>query len=173
MSLFANHFEIFDLPPSFEIETETLTQRYRDLQRTVHPDNYANAPDRERRLAMQRATQVNEAFQTLKEPLSRGRYLLQLHGLDPNAENATPMGNEFLLEQMELHEELADLKRQRQPEALSHFLSQLERRMQKLTGTLSQQFAQHDYPVARDTVRQFQFFNRLQEEALLLEEELN
>jgi molecular chaperone HscB len=121
---------------------------------------------------MQRATQVNEAFQTLKEPLSRGRYLLQLHGFDPNADNATAMANDFLLEQMELHEELADLKRQRQSEALSHFLRQLEQRMQKLTGTLSQQFAQHDYLAARDTVRQFQFFKRLQEEALILEEEL-
>jgi len=66
-----NYFEVFDLPVSFDIDTDTIAERYRDLQRVVHPDKYVNAPDRERRLAMEKATQVNEAFQTLKNPLSR------------------------------------------------------------------------------------------------------
>ena len=107
MSVLKNHFELFDLPVSFDIDTNTLAERYRELQRTVHPDKFASAPNRERRLAMQKATQINEAFQILKKPLTRAAYLLQLHGIDTNQQNTT-MDSEFLMTQMELREELAE-----------------------------------------------------------------
>jgi len=169
----ANHFEVFDLPISFDIDSDTLTQRYRELQRTVHPDKYANAPDRERRLAMQKATQVNEAFQTLKNPLSRGLYLLQLQGIEANDPQNTAMDGEFLMAQMELREELAEIKQKSQPlEALNSFLSRIEIQQQNLTKKLSQQFSEQHYQTASDTVRQFQFFIKLHEDALKLEEEL-
>ncbi|EDN65648.1 co-chaperone Hsc20 [Beggiatoa sp. PS] len=169
----ANHFEVFDLPISFDINSDTLTQRYRELQRTVHPDKYANAPDRERRLAMQKATQVNEAFQTLKNSLSRGLYLLQLQGIEANDPQNTAMDGEFLMAQMELREELAEIKQKSQPlEALNSFLSRIEIQQQNLTKKLSQQFSEQHYQTASDTVRQFQFFTKLHEDALKLEEEL-
>ncbi len=174
MSLTANHFEVFNLPITFDIDNHLLAQRYRELQRTVHPDNYANAPERERRLALQKAAQVNEAFQTLKSPLTRGRYLLQLQGIDTNEVGDIAMDGEFLMTQMELREELAKIKQQPQPvDALNRFLNQIEQQTQYLTDTLKQQFKQHNWQAARDSVRQFQFFQRLQEEALRLEEELS
>jgi molecular chaperone HscB len=170
--MFTNHFEIFDLPVSFVIDTDSLAQRYLDLQRTVHPDKYANAPAQERRLAMQKATQINEAFQTLKNPLARGLYLLQLQGIDTN-DNSTAMDNEFLLEQMDLREQLAEIKQQTQPiNPLNDFLERVTQEQQNLTATLTQQFAQKNYQLAFDSVRKFQFFIRLHEEALRLEEEL-
>ncbi|HDN27931.1 MAG TPA: hypothetical protein ENG03_12725, partial [Thioploca sp.] len=52
------------------------------------------------------------------------------------------------------------------------FLSHLKQEQQRLIDTLSQQFAQQNYQSARETVRRFQFFVRLDEEALRLEEEL-
>ena len=173
MSLNANHFEVFNLPIAFDIDSPLLAQRYRELQRTIHPDNYAQASERERRLALQKSTQVNEAFQTLNNPLARGRYLLQLQGIDTNETSDMAMEPEFLMMQMELREELATIKRQPQPvEALNHFLKRLEQQMQHLTKTLSQQFTQQNWPAARDSVRQWQFFQRLHEEALRIEEEL-
>lgn len=173
MSLKANHFEVFDLPITFEIDDQILAQRYRELQRTVHPDNYAQASERERRLAMQKSAQVNEAFQTLKNPLARGRYLLQLQGIDTNAASDTVIDSEFLMMQMELREELATIKRQPQPlEALNRWLQQLEQQIQQLTITLSQQFTRQNWLAAHNSVRQWQFFQRLHEEALRLEEEL-
>jgi molecular chaperone HscB len=172
MSLFANHFEVFDLPISFDIDTDALAQRYRELQRTVHPDKYAQAPDRERRLAMQKATQINEAFQTLKTPLNRGLYLLQLHGMDTH-DNQVAMDGEFLMSQMTLREELGEIKQQKYPlEALNQFLSRVEQAHKELIETLSRHFAHADYQAAFDSVRQLQFFTRLYEEALRLEEDI-
>ncbi|MCK5525110.1 MAG: Fe-S protein assembly co-chaperone HscB [Thiomargarita sp.] len=165
-----NHFEVFNLPVSFEIDTDNLAQRYRDLQRVVHPDKYVNAPDRERRLAMQKAVQVNEAFQILKNPLNRGLYILQLQGIDTNDNSA--MDSEFLIEQMDLREELADLREKTQPfNALSNFINRLEKNKTFLIDILSQQFAQKEYQLALESTKKFQFFKRLHEEALSLEED--
>jgi len=172
MSLRANHFELFDLPITYDLDLADLTQRYRELQRVVHPDNFANASERDRRLSMQQSTQLNEAFQTLKDPLWRGRYLLQLQGLDPNTVTATAMNQQFLLEQMELREELAALTQLASPlTKLNQFITHLTQKMHTLTQTLSQQLAQNNYPAAGDTIQQFQFFKRLHQEALALEEE--
>ena len=55
MELKQNHFELFKLPVAFEVDTQQLAERYRELQRTLHPDRYANASDRERRLSIQHA----------------------------------------------------------------------------------------------------------------------
>ena len=64
------------------MDTAALDAAYRQIQSQVHPDRFAQASDTEKRLALQWATHANEAYQTLKHPISRGRYLLQLAGVD-------------------------------------------------------------------------------------------
>ncbi|MFY8063434.1 MAG: Fe-S protein assembly co-chaperone HscB, partial [Usitatibacteraceae bacterium] len=59
-----SHFALFRLPVAFDLEVAALEQTYRDLQREVHPDRFANAPDAEKRIAAQWAMQVNEAYRT-------------------------------------------------------------------------------------------------------------
>lgn len=62
----------------------------------MHPDRFAHATEAERRLSMQWAMQhANEAYQTLKKPLERAKYLLHLAGHDIQAENNTAMPADF------------------------------------------------------------------------------
>ena len=61
-----NHFELFGLPARYRFDASTLDQAYRALQSQVHPDKHAHAAESDRRLAMQWATRINEAYQTLK-----------------------------------------------------------------------------------------------------------
>ena len=75
-NLTSNFFELFNLPIGFEIDTQDLAERYRSLQAAVHPDKFASSSDLERRIAIQQSARINEAFQTLKNPLQRARYLL-------------------------------------------------------------------------------------------------
>jgi molecular chaperone HscB len=174
MSLTANHFELFSLPISFILDTDVLAQRYRELQRSVHPDNYAHAPEREQRLALQAAAQINEAFQTLKNPLLRARYLLILQGIHLEDAQHTLKDTLFLMEQMELRETLADIRHQ--AHALSHlerFLFQLDQRYAELLQTLANACQQCQWDSVVQIVQKLQFFKRLQEEALDLEETLN
>ena len=164
----SHHFDLFGLDVSFDIDNKALSDRYRELQRTVHPDKYANASEKERLLAMQKTTHINEAYQTLKNPHDRARYLLYLQGIEIN-DKAMIMDSDFLMKQMALHEELADIKH---IDSLNAFLSRIEKQITHLIDTLSQQFSQKNYQQASETVRQFQFFTRLHETALSLEEEL-
>lgn len=106
----ADHFALFGLARAQGIDLAALDLRFRELQAQVHPDKHAHATDTEQRLSMQWATRVNEAYQTLKNPLARARYLLQLLGQDAQVESNTAMPMEFLVAQMELREAVAEAK---------------------------------------------------------------
>lgn len=170
MPLTSNYFELFNLPVSFEIDTQYLAQHYRDLQRAVHPDKFADAPERERLLALQQAAHINAAYQTLKQPLSRAQYLLQLFDNKDNYEYESQVDSEFLMEQIELRETLSEIG---QLEVLTKFLTEIEHKIQRLITTLTLHFQQANYTIARDTVKKLQFLDKLHREIILLEEQLS
>src|SRR5258708_29499977 len=101
VNLKQNHFQLFGLPTRFVIDAAALEARYRELQREVHPDRFAAAPESERRASMQLATRVNEAYQTLKSPLRRAGYILPFRGGGPPVETNTPTPSGFLLVHVE------------------------------------------------------------------------
>ena len=105
-----NHFELFGLPVAYALDLERLDRDYREVQGRVHPDRFAAAADSEKRLSKQWATQANEAYRTLREPLLRARYLLALKGYDTAEEDNTAMPADFLMEQMEWREQAADAR---------------------------------------------------------------
>ena len=106
----ADHFALFGLPREQALDLGSLEESYRAVQSKVHPDKHAHAGDADRRLAMQWATRINEAFQTLKSPGPRARYLLGLLGHDPQIESNTSMPVEFLMSQMELREAVEEAR---------------------------------------------------------------
>jgi molecular chaperone HscB len=161
-ALTSNHFELFGLVPAFALDVARLEAAYRDIQSQVHPDRYAQAGDAERRASMQMTTQVNEAYRTLKSPVQRAKYLLELHGVDVAFETNTAMPAEFLAQQMELREALEEA---RDAEALGL----LERRILGEKEALEAQLAlridgERDYAAAAGLVRKLMFLDRLDEE---------
>ena len=101
-----NYFRFFGLNEQFKIDLPVLDQAYLAIQKEVHPDRHARGSDTEQRLAMQMATMANSAYQTLKNPVQRGLYLCQLHGVDAKLETNTAMPAAFLMKQMEWRENL-------------------------------------------------------------------
>ena len=101
--LSTNYFEIFALPQSYSVDRAALDERYRKLQQTVHPDRFATATDQERRISMQQTALINEAYETLKDPVLRGRYLLELDGHVIEDDRSMTGDPAFLMEQIELH----------------------------------------------------------------------
>jgi len=168
-----NYFELFDLPVSFEVDQETLSLRYRDLQRAVHPDRFASASDQEKRLSVQQAALINEAFQALKSPLPRARYLLELNGITLD-DNDTNMDPSFLMEQMELREALADVRGKDDPFGeLNSLRDRIESKERELVESLQQLFNDgNDLEQGKDLVRRMQFMQRLLGEVDELEEDL-
>src|SRR5438067_11516925 len=103
-----NHFDLFGLQPAFAVDQERLERAYREIQSRVHPDRYAHAGDAERRASLQWTTRVNEAYQALKNPVARASHILALHDVDVAFETNTAMPADFLMQQMELRESLAE-----------------------------------------------------------------
>ena len=101
-----DYFRFFGLDQQFQIDLPALDQVYLAIQKEVHPDRHARGSDVEQRLAMQMATFANTAYQTLKNPIQRGLYLCQLHGVDAKLETNTAMPAAFLMKQMEWRENL-------------------------------------------------------------------
>lgn len=171
-----NHFELFDLPVDFELDTTELAARYRELQRHFHPDRFASASEQERRLSMQLTAQINEAFQTLKDPLSRARYMLLLAGIDINSETDTAMDPGFLMEQMELREALQAVREQANPQAvLMQMADDVRDRQLARIAQLKPLLVSRDpaaYDQARNLVREMQFLDKLRSEVEVLEERL-
>ena len=97
---------MFGLAPAFALDAVSLERSYREIQSQIHPDRYAHAGDAERRASMQWTTRVNEAYRTLKSPVQRAKYLLEMNGVDVGFETNTQMPTDFLLRQLELREEL-------------------------------------------------------------------
>jgi molecular chaperone HscB len=100
----ADHFATLGLPRAFALDRAELDRRYREMSRSVHPDRFARASPRERRIALERATAVNAAYRTLREPLRRAEHLLALHGTLAAAPD--PLDAAFLEAQLELRERL-------------------------------------------------------------------
>lgn len=171
-----NYFELFNFPVSFDLDLTELSNRYRKLQHTVHPDKFANASDLERRLSMQRSTLINEAYQTLKSPLQRARYLLQLNGVDLSRDTSTSMDSEFLMQQMRLREELEQVRSSSDPESkLLVLTKEIEQAIADQILVLSRLFNESDdsnLEQIADYVRRMQFMMKLQQETEELEEEL-
>ncbi len=172
-----SHFELFGIPAGFDVDLGELAKRYRDLQRVVHPDRFVNATDRERRLSMQGATVINEAYRVLKDPLARAGYLLALHGIDMDAAGGTATDADFLMQQMELREELAEVKRHADPcAAVNDLMSRINGQIKRLTAGLAEHFAAATpgrLEQARAAVQKMQFLQKLRSEAEAVEAELD
>ena len=164
MNLNQTHFELFGLPQHFNVDAAALDARYRELQREVHPDRFATASDTEKRLSMQMAVRVNEAYQTLKSPLRRARYLVELMGADIGAETNTAMPADFLAEQMEWREGLEEADRLGDTCTLVRFDHDVKKEMDAIFAKLAGELERGDAKAAAATVRQLMFFDRFKDE---------
>lgn len=104
-----SYFALFELAPAYVIDMAQLEARYRELIRQHHPDRFTQAPDAEQRAALEMAGRINQAYQCLRSPVQRARYLLSLWtGTPMQGEAHTVQDPEFLLLQMAWRERLQD-----------------------------------------------------------------
>jgi len=162
MDFRADHFALFGLNRGFRLDLSDLDSRYRDIQAQVHPDRFAHAGEAERRISMQWATHANEAYQTLKKPLERAKYMLHLAGHDIQAETNTAMPADFLMEQMEWREAVVEARNGGDHHELEHLHN-------RLRGDINGRYVElgellddaGDFPGATDRVRRLMFLEKL------------
>ena len=170
-----NHFELLGLPVSFDVDPADLSARYRSLQQQLHPDRHSGGTDADRRLALQLTASLNDAYQTLQNPVRRAHYLLDLSGASADGEADTRLSPDFLMEQMELRESLADLHQHADPRTkLAELASHTERMMQEKIADFRHAYARGSdgSRTARNAMREMQFIDKLRREIGEREEDL-
>jgi molecular chaperone HscB len=104
-----DHFTRLGVRATFDVDLDELERQYFGFQRRLHPDRFAAKTPKERALSQSQATALNEAYETLKDPLKRAAYLLELlgHKVDLTA-CGTISDKSLLMEQMEKREAIAE-----------------------------------------------------------------
>jgi molecular chaperone HscB len=172
-------FDVLGLAPALDLDPATLEQRYRDLQRALHPDKFVNASSSERRESLSRAVSVNDAYRLLKDELKRAELLFTRYtGVKADAGQATA-DPALLMEVMELREDLQSARKARDIARIQKLASDV-RELEQKTGVLLRsayaQLAEGENQGAQEkaarALARLRYYRRFQDEATALEDDL-
>jgi molecular chaperone HscB len=134
-----NPFQTLGLTPTFGLDAAELEQRQRELNRALHPDRHAGKSSAERRLALGRAMDINQAYRTLRDPASRAEALFELlgaHGIEERSVTDPVLLGE-MLEQREL---LDEVRRDKDLKRLGELKEQMLARERQIVSDLTRAF---------------------------------
>ena len=133
-----DYFAFFGLPCKLDLDTKQLERDFYALSRKLHPDINARSDSKEQEWSLEKTSQLNDAYRTLKDPISRTEYLLRLQGvqLEEQSKAATDEARksgaakkqvvppELLEEVFELNMQLEELRMNKKMEEDDPALSQ-------------------------------------------------
>jgi molecular chaperone HscB len=157
-----DHFARLGVPAALDLEPAALDKAYFALQRQWHPDRFVAKPADERAKAAAEAAALNEAYRTLKEPLSRAIYLAGLKGVELPGDGKTIDDPDLLMEVMDAREELQEAASVAEIDALAKFARE---DLQKGLADLSKLFTANDKPAIRKTLLRLRYLDKFAEEA--------
>jgi molecular chaperone HscB len=158
VNLQSSDFELFGLTQQFSQDRAAIDARWKQLQKEAHPDKFAAQGASAQRVAMQWSVRINEAYQRLKDPLSRAAYLCELNGAAVNAENNTAMPASFLMQQIEWREALDEAKTAQNIHEIAVQTNEFKRyKLSKIEQSID---IQNDFKAAVEHVRSLMFVER-------------
>lgn len=181
MDFSKNYFELFGVDVSFVIDLKAISEKFLELQRKSHPDKFTTESVAEQRLAVQFSAYVNTANQTLKSPLLRAEYLLELVGHPLNRESMTINDSQFLMAQMECRESLSELADKVKAdsidvmaatEALEVFSVEANKERAKLIEAFAPAYVDQQYTAAQQTIAKLHFVEKMLFEIERIEDNL-
>jgi molecular chaperone HscB len=137
----ADYFSVFGLPRKLWLEMNALEQKFLQLSWKLHPDNFVNASEEEQELSLKRSSQLNDAYRTLKDPVARVEYLLEIEGERKEGEKKQQAPPELLEEVFELNESLDEL---REAKSAGIELDGLKARLQAAEKSFGEKLAEVD-----------------------------
>ena len=168
-----NYFELFGLNPVFDIDHAVLHAQQQRLQATYHPDRHVRSSDQDRRLSVQMASWINQAYETLRDPVKRSRYLLEIHGANLPDDSATTSDTAFLMEQIELREAVEDCRHgEHGLERSEAIAARMKQRADELARNFVDHLAAGRLDAAIDSSRKMQFVQRIQQQLAEIQFEL-
>jgi len=153
-----NYFEIFNFPVRFNIDLNKLQKSYRIIQSKIHPDKFVSASEIEKKQSLMKSTEINDAYQTLKNPIKRANYLIKIN-LQSEIKD-TNLPPEFLLQQMEWEEHLESIEENKKE--LKQFELLIKNEYQENLFNLENECDKNkDWDKAMKILNKIQFIDRL------------
>jgi len=160
-----NYFELFGLPVDFQIDETLMHDNHQKLQLVFHPDRFINGTEQEKRLAVQKAAWINEAYEILKDPVKRARYMLEVGGLELNDDHETTGDTAFLMEQIELREEMDQCRSCTDPmRCCDHITGKLDQRSKEYSTDFESFYEKGELEEAKQVSKKMQFVQRILEQ---------
>lgn len=168
-----NWFEWFELEPAFQLDIASLRGKYLELQRQLHPDQ-AQSRGESTSAAVRANSQLNDAWDTLRDPVRRAIYLLQLAGQDYDPDRQTQQDMDYLMQQMALREQLADLTVDRDDvqDQLDALREQAETELEQYGQQFEQAWEHGNYADAALSIGRMMFAQKFERDVNEREEEL-
>jgi len=162
-----DYFQILELPRTFTLAPATLEQAFKRLSRQLHPDRFATASPRVRRLSLEHATALNDANRTLRVPVKRAEYLLELWGRPIGKEDSrSQLPLELMETVMELREQIADAKFEGDQATLSRRLEDVSRQWRDRYASVEALFSQ--LKTLSDPTQEKSLMDKLEQELHML-----
>ena len=137
-----NYFEVFDLPKILGINPVTLETKFHELSRKFHPDYFTTGSAEDKQKALTMTSLLNDAYRTLRHPVRRVEYLLELEGLKSDG---SKVPKAFLMEMFEINEQVEEVKSgSASPEQLGAVRSDIENRATQFEAKIEQASAEWD-----------------------------
>ncbi len=145
-----NYFSVFALEQNTEINLDDLEQKYLAFQQAFHPDK-STTSDIERSMA------VNEAYEVLKNPLSRASHILQLNGIDLENDSVAPkVDTATLMEVLEIRENIA----QSSSEEIDNVKKELNKKVKSLINEAALKLENKDFNAAAQILIKAKYFDK-------------
>jgi len=153
------YFELLGLPERFELEPAVIEHAYLERSKEAHPDRFASAPAAERRVAVQRSMELNDAYQTLKRPVRRATYLLGRHGITIG-DNERIADHDFLMKILALREELSEARADGRTEEVARLERTMQNHHRELVASLAPRFAAGELEAVKQTLIELRYVDR-------------
>ena len=157
-----DHFARLGLPAALDLDAGALDKAYFARQRQWHPDRFVGKPAEQRAKASVEAAGLNDAYRTLKDPLSRAVYLAALKGVELPGDGKTIDDPELLMEAMEAREELHEASTIL---AIDGLATKSRDEMKSSLARLPSLFLANDRPAIRKTLLRLRYLDKFAEEA--------
>jgi len=163
-----DYFTVFGLEKSFSVDTHDLAQVYKNLQRQLHPDRFSLKPQEEKEISETWSALVNNGYNWLLKPLPRALYLLEILG-SPLEEGTITVNNEFLMQMMELNEDIIEAEE----EDIVTIGNDVRKSLDEYIERIEIAFKQGDVETARSEVAHMKYYATILTKIIEIEDKLN
>ena len=152
-----NYFELYQIPISFLPDTAAVKRKYFTLSKEYHPDFYSTQSQEKQASVLEMSAQVNQGYNILMDFDKRMKYILMLQGyLEEEEKFVLPQS--FLMEMMDLNEQLMEVKMSDDAEALAEIKNTIQTFEQQLYKEIEPVLSSFTIAASADVYQQIKAF---------------